>query len=174
MSVPLAPEKSGSRLRVISDSLHRWRNYFSGEPWQTAFTFLESLNDTSPVAEYIEMDGPRLFARVMAYPTRNPDAAILEAHDKFIDIQMSLENAERIEWYRRERLRTRKPYDEKTDVVLFNRPEIPCGTIHNVPGVFSVFFPDDAHMAQLPVPGYPEHVKKVVVKVHTELLERSQ
>ncbi len=151
---------------MIADRLSEWKRYFDGPVWSRAFTYLESLGPDSDPVDYVELDSFGLFARVMQYPTRGPEEAILEAHDRYIDIQMSLVNGERIDWFPREPLTVRTPYDQEKDVILFERDTPPAASITNTPGVFSVFYPNDAHMAQLVVDGRSvETVTKAVVKV---------
>ena len=75
---------------MISDTLNNWRRYFDGEHWQKAFTFLETLQPGSPEQSNIAIAGTDIFAHVMRYPTRGAEAGVLEAHDRYIDTQMSL------------------------------------------------------------------------------------
>lgn len=151
---------------MIHDRLEHWRHYFpAGSVWETAFEYLQSLRPDAPEADRVALDGAAVFARVMRYPTRAPGEAVLEAHDAYIDIQMTLEGDEGIAWHPRAALEIATPYDPETDAVFFRDPGPPPALVRNVPGVFSVFFPWDAHMAQLASASGPAPVRKAVVKV---------
>lgn len=155
---------------MIADRLINWPRYFTGEPWKTAFQFLESLTPESEVQHLIPIRGEDLFARIMTYPTRPPEEGMLEAHNEYIDIQMSLTGTEAIDWFSRGPLETRNPYDAEKDVIFFHRPAHAGARIINSPGIFSVYYQDDAHMAQMMAWDAREDVKKVVVKVRASLL----
>jgi len=150
--------------------LKNWRQHFSGPVWAEVFEFLATLTPESELCDKIPLSHEGLFARIMAYPVRAPEGALLEAHDRYIDVQMSLEHCESIAWYPRHTLETKAPYDPETDVVFFHRPGPGLAHIRNLPGMASVFFPEDAHMAQLAEPGETHTVKKVVVKVPVALI----
>jgi YhcH/YjgK/YiaL family protein len=106
----------------------------------------------------------------MTYQTCLPEESVLETHDKYIDIQMSLMNSEAIDWFPRHVLEVRVPYDPDLDRTFYHRPEMAPVRINNFPGFFTVLHPDDAHMPKLMTAGKPELVKKVVVKVRKKLV----
>lgn len=155
---------------MIFDRIENWRKYFSGPAWSRAFEYIESLGPDSPDADLVPLQGEDIYARIMSYPTCRPDEAKLEAHDRYIDIQTSLVNCEGIDWFPRASLKIDVPYDPKKERVLFKRPNIVPARINNWPGMFSVFFPEDAHMPKLIVGGKPQFVKKAVVKVRVDLV----
>jgi biofilm protein TabA len=155
---------------MISDALGNWKQYFAGPVWQKAFEFLEGLSADSAEGEF-ELDGQRLFARVVSYETFNPEMGEIEAHRNYIDVQMALDNAEGIAWTRQPGLSVKTPYNPDNDAELYDAPGSPSSQVNLYPGTFAVFFPEDAHMPQLTVGDKPQTVKKVVVKVARELLE---
>lgn len=151
---------------MIAAKLSDWRNYFSGPTWEQAFTFLEQLPaDSENSGKLLPLPESDLLYCVMTYPTRAPETGIVEAHDKYIDIQLSLGGTEAIDWYERSGLTIKTPYDAEKDLVLFEWPAPVSGTVINSPGYFSVYFPEDAHMAQQRAGGTIETVRKVVIKV---------
>ena len=156
---------------MIADRLGQWEHYFSGEVWECAFRFLESLHPDSEETK-TTLQGDDMFACVMSYETRSIQEAKLEAHRKYIDIQMTLVGAERIDWFPLENLEVKTPYDD-TDFEFYHRPGDAPIHIDNHPGNFAVLFPDDAHMPQLVVGDAPKIVKKVVVKVRLDLVRDS-
>lgn len=151
---------------MIIDFIPKWRCYFPGNAaWQSAFTFLESLSVDAEPTEMVPILGDRVMARVMSYTTRTEDDAVLEAHNTYVDIQTSLLNQERIDWFPRATLTIKTAYNATSDAIFFVRPERSPISIINIPGQFVVLFPQDAHSPQLVVGSTPELVKKVVVKV---------
>jgi YhcH/YjgK/YiaL family protein len=134
------------------------------------FAFIQDDACAAPEGERIPLNGAGMFALVMRYDTRPPEKGVLEAHNAYIDVQASLEGGEYIEWFPRAVLAVEKPYDAEKDVVFFTRPGEAPARVYNVPGRFTVLFPDDAHMAQQCGIGSPAPVKKVVVKVPVSLL----
>jgi YhcH/YjgK/YiaL family protein len=155
---------------MIHGELGDWRTHLSGEPWLTAFSFLAKEAASAPEGERIALNEGGMYALVMRYPTRGPEDAVLEAHDAHIDIQMSLEGNELIDWFPRHTLTPRAPYDAEKDVIFFERPGDAPARVNNTPGRITVLFPGDAHMAQLCGDAPPAPVKKVVVKVPVALL----
>lgn len=154
---------------MIAAKLVDWRQHFSGPVWTQAFEFLANLPADSPDNDgLVSLDGDTLLYRVMSYPTRGPEGTTVEAHERYIDIQMSLEGAEAIDWFSREGLTLNKAYDEENDYLLFDRPDQVTGTVYNRPGYFSVFYPDDGHTAQQIVGGESALVRKVVIKVRLD------
>ena len=154
---------------MVVDSLSRWQQYFSGPAWSCAFEFLESLGPDSE-EKRVALQGDDIFAIVMSYNTKTHEEAVLEAHREYVDIQMTLAAAEGIDWFPCEMLETDSPYDAEKDAEFFHHPGNPIGHIDNMPGNFTVLFPEDAHMPQLNVGDTRQIVKKVVVKVRTRLV----
>lgn len=156
---------------MITTKLADWRHFFSGPTWSAAFEFLEALPAGSPDNDgLVPIRGDELLYRVMSYPTRGTEGTVVEAHEKYIDIQMSLDGTEGIDWFSLDGLTVSKPYDPALDYVLYERPERATGTVINRPRYCSIFFPQDAHTAQLVVGGQVEPVRKVVIKVRLDLV----
>lgn len=151
---------------MIAADLSLWRHYFTGPTWTTAFEFLENLPVDSPDGDGLtSILGDDLLYRVMSYPTRGMEGTTVEAHEKYVDIQMSLEGTEAIDWFVLDGLAVDTPYNSELDYALYVRPEQPTGTVVNRPRYFSVFFPEDGHTAQKSATGVSENVRKVVIKV---------
>ena len=154
---------------MIVDRIENWARYSKSRAWKKAFAFLQGLNADSEEAEaLLEPDGS-LLARVMSYPTRGPGECVLEAHRRFIDIQMTLANSEAIAWYPVEDLETKDPYDAEKDFEFFHPPKTEIARANVFPGTFVTLFPEDAHMPQLMTVESPETVKKVVIKMRLDL-----
>lgn len=154
---------------MIHATLNNWSLYYNTAPWQCAFEFLASLSAASEDNIRISLQGDDIYAMIMSYQTCSPDESILETHDEYIDIQMSLANSEAIDWFPRHLLTVKEPYDPGLDRTFYHRPDIVPVRINNFPGYFSVFHSDDAHTPKLMTAARPEIVKKVVVKVRKKL-----
>ncbi len=154
---------------MIVDRLDRWARHLQGPVWKKAFEHLATLGPDAP-EETIELMGKDLTARVMSYSTKTAGEARIEAHREHIDIQMSLVNDERIDWWPLEGLVPSTEYDPAKDVTFFKDPGHAPASVMNRVGHFTVLFPEDAHMPQLHT-GAPHVVKKVVIKVRLSALK---
>lgn len=156
---------------MMADRLINWKRYFSAKPWRQSFEFLESLTPAAEDSNFIPIQGEDIFARIMTYPTRPAEEGLIEAHNVYIDIQMSLSGSESIDVFARSGLDISVPYDAEKEFLLFHPNRPPLATVRNEPGIFTVLFADDAHRAQMLVSGQPETVKKVVIKLRASLLD---
>ncbi len=155
---------------MIIDKLENWPLYPFGPAWQKAFEFLATLTPESEEKKYT-IQGDDIFAMVMAYETQAPETAILESHQKYVDIQAVLVGGERFECAPIEGLEIETPYDAKKDVVFYE-PSSPRPMKVNIfPGTFIMLYPQDAHMPTLMTKDQPELIKKVVIKIKLELLK---
>ena len=155
---------------MITDTLDRAALYPLGPAWQQAAAYLTRLTSATPDGE-VPLIGDRMLARIMSYETRTPEQAVLEAHRRYVDIQIVLSGSEIIEWFPRRTLAVSTPYTEKSDAEFYTRPGPAPVRIVLTPGMFVVLHPDDAHMPALQTNGRPEPVRKVVIKVAVDLLE---
>lgn len=154
------------------DHISNWRSYTFGDAWQQAFSFLENLSVDAEEKEY-PIDGDGIFARVMSYPTKQEtdEGAVLEAHRKYVDVQMALEGSERIAVYPSHMLKTKSAYDAARDVEFFEYADFAKLQLSMLPGTFACLLPQDAHMPQLFTEAPGARVKKVVVKIALDRLE---
>ena len=103
--------------------------------------------------------------KAAADPALDPaEAALFEAHRKYIDVQFVQSGRETILWAPLASMREETmAYDEKKDVALWKL--VPDVTpVHLSAGHFVILFPEDAH-APTVVWETPTEVFKVVVKV---------
>ena len=154
---------------MIVDRLERWSRHLKAPAWKTAFDHLATLGPDAPEGT-IELMGKDMTARVMSYMTKSSAEARIEAHREFIDIQMSLVNDERIDWWPLEGLQPNTEYDAAKDVTFFKDPGNAPASVMNRPGHFTLLFPEDAHMPQLST-GALHVVKKVVIKVRLGIVK---
>lgn len=155
---------------MIIDTLDHFHRYFTTEAWQIAGSYLQSLTAESPEGETLLM-GERLIARIQSYETREPQAGVLESHQRYVDVQSTLAGAEAIHWFPQALLRPRTPYDAQRDVIFYDHPAHPPAVrINNHPGQWVLLYPEDAHRAQMIVGSQPGQVRKVVLKIECSLL----
>lgn len=154
---------------MIADSIQNSSLYPFGPAWEAAFELLETLTPDSETGKRL-IQGNDLFANVDCYKTRFPADARLEAHRKYVDIQVLLSGEEIIEFFPRNGLTVSEPYKPERDVEFYGNPAKEHARVILKPGQFVVFFPEDAHMPCIMTGTSPEPVKKVVFKIAVDLL----
>lgn len=108
----------------------------------------------------IETDDPRLYFSIVNIRGKDPQYAILETHQKYIDIQFPIVGVESIGWKAGDELMIiSEAYDEEKDVTFYH--DFPTTYTKLYPGQFAVFFPEDAH-----APGIGQgDIRKVIAKI---------
>jgi YhcH/YjgK/YiaL family protein len=112
-----------------------------------------------PVGKY-EIDGESVYAMVSKEAGRKKEEALLETHEKYIDIQLVLAGTDTMGW--KPKSLCKKPssaYDQEEDIQYF--ADEPDTWISTESGAFVIFFPEDAHMPLIS----SGQLHKVVVKV---------
>ncbi|MGY8696984.1 MAG: YhcH/YjgK/YiaL family protein, partial [Verrucomicrobiia bacterium] len=123
---------------MIVDHIDNWKRYSFGPTWELVFSFLEGLTPESEERRY-DLDGDDVFAIVMSYPTKQEtDAnAVLEAHRKYVDIQMALVGSERLALYPAHSLNVKTPYNAERDVEFFTYEKSANIQLGMFPGTFA-------------------------------------
>jgi biofilm protein TabA len=146
---------------MILDILENAHRYCTlNEGFTKAFEFLSrsDLKDL-PLGKCV-IDGDRLYATVSKGPGRIKEGALLETHEKYIDIQLVLAGTDTMGWKPKSLCnQPTQDYDEKTDLQFF--ADKPDAWLATESGAFAIFFPEDAHM---PLISRGE-IHKVVVKI---------
>ncbi|MDK9705747.1 MAG: YhcH/YjgK/YiaL family protein [Desulforhopalus sp.] len=125
-----------------------------------AFAFLQRTDLRQLAVGRYEIDGERVFAMVAKDQGRGKDEAQLEIHDKYIDIQLVLAGTDEMGWRPRAFCQQPSgPYDPDGDIRFFVDP--PTSLLFVLPGMFAIFYPEDAHLPLIS----SEVIHKVVVKV---------
>jgi len=152
---------------MVYSKLENLKDYLKKDIYDKAVFFLNQVTEDMPEGEY-PIDGDAVFARVMSYHTKTPENCKIEAHNNYIDIQASITGAEGIGVYCRDSLVEEEAYDGKKDVVFYNK-KAATQIVHtvNIPGYFTMLFPEDAHSPQEQVLSF-DTVKKFVIKVAVE------
>jgi YhcH/YjgK/YiaL family protein len=142
----------------VLENAQRYLPLHSG--FAQAFEFL-SRSDLKelPVGRH-EIDGDRIYAVVAREPGRSKDDALLETHERYIDIQFIISGTDTMGW--KPTLACKQPtqpYDPERDIQFFaDKPDAWVAT-HG--GAFTIFFPEDAHMPLIST----GEIHKVVVKI---------
>jgi len=159
---------------MILDRLNNHKRYNFGPAWEQAFEFLMTLGPETPDGRYDLIAEDQMFAMVMTYPPLDKTKGKPEAHNTYVDIQSTLSSMEGMYIYDREEMKVLTPYAPSKDVEFYEPNERHEHFISVAPGEFAVFFRTDAHMPQMPVRQSTEPIKKVVIKVHKDLLNLPQ
>ena len=154
---------------MVLDTLARCHRYTPLHPaFARAFAFLNgpqwaALVSGAAGAERHDIDGDRLYVSIARTDGRGHDGARLEAHRRYIDIQLTIEGYEEIGWKSLgDCAQPAGTFDVAKDIVFFSdRPE---SWVSLPAGHFAIFFPDDAHA---PLGGRGT-VKKAIMKIAVE------
>jgi len=155
---------------MIFDQLPNHRLYPLGAAWREAFAFLQAATPALADGKHY-LCGADLFAIVMGYQTQPEETSELEAHRRYLDIQMLLAGREGVACHNLADLQILQPYNPTTDAELYRIPTATPARFILTPKTFLALFPHDAHMPCLTLEHGPEPVRKVVIKVAIELLE---
>jgi len=142
----------------VLENAHRYLVINKGFAKAVEFLLRPELKEL-PVGKY-EIDGERVFAMVSKDMGLKKEHALLETHEKFIDIQLVLSGTDDIGW--KPKSLCNQPtgeYDPNSDLQFFT--DTPNTWLSIESGEFAIFFPEDAHMPM--ISSGPIH--KVVVKI---------
>lgn len=146
---------------MILDSLSNLERYASILPQVSLVAnYLKSVNvNNIPEGKHL-IDGDRLFVTSAINDAKTKEAAKLEAHNKYVDIQVCLSSAETFGWADREACKNQiGSFDEQKDIVFFSDKPSSYVTIGQL--CFVLFMPNDAHA---PLIGDGK-IKKLIFKV---------
>lgn len=109
----------------------------------------------------VGVEGNKLFYLVQEYSTSEPSEVKLEAHKRYIDLQLIIEGNEIMEFANKYDLDELTSYDEENDIQFFKGN---CNRIHAKENYFAVYFPHDGHRAGIASES-SIMVKKIVFKI---------
>lgn len=104
-----------------------------------------------------------VFVNADRYTTLQANPNGMEAHRRYIDVQLLLRGSERVRVEEAGRLTLRRPYDPQRDAAFF-APSEEATEVRLGNGAFVLLLPHDAHEPQL-CDGVPAEVLKLVAKV---------
>lgn len=146
---------------MIIDSLQNLKNYESVNPlFAKVIEFLKNNDLKAMEPGKYEIEGKDLFLNLTVAKGKTPDQAVLETHDKMIDIQIPISDAETFGYTPRENLPA-AAYNAEKDITKI--PDLAAESyITCQPGMMAIFFPQDGHAPC--ITGAPE-IKKAIFKV---------
>ena len=152
---------------MIFDTIKNIKNY--AEIDDKIADFILSLTATQDCGKVFLSDDNLTFANVEEYTTKTLDNCKLEAHKKYIDIQLLLSGVEELDYTAVEGLRVSEPYDSARDIMFFASTDMVLNKVILEPGKFVLLYPHEAHQPQMAYKNLPSKVKKVVVKIPATL-----
>ncbi|MEW6646587.1 MAG: YhcH/YjgK/YiaL family protein [Pseudomonadota bacterium] len=146
---------------MILDTLDNSHRYTSLHPmFERAFDYLRHLPVQPPESGRINLLGEHLVAIYSAVQGRTRDAAQLECHRRYIDIQYVIAGCDEMGWAPLQACHNPvAAFNSEKDIQFFHDAPHSWVTAHA--GSFCIFFPDDAH-APLVSDGL---IHKVVLKI---------
>lgn len=117
-----------------------------------------------------EIDGEDIFINVMAFDTSAAESKRYELHREYLDIQILLSGAERIDFGLEGSAQQPDIYHEDDDYQLCDNLE-QRQTVHMAPGMFAIFLPNEPHKPGCTI-NDSQKIKKAVIKVHHSLLAK--
>lgn len=146
---------------MIIDKIENLKNYAQVNPlFPKVVEFIQQhdLNAMEP-GKY-EIEGKDLFVNIQMAKGRTPEVAVIETHNKMIDIQIPLSDAETF-GYTQHDLLPDAEYNEEKDITKI--PDLAADSYLTCqPGMMAIFFPQDGHAPC--IAGVPE-IKKAIFKV---------
>lgn len=151
---------------MIFDTIANADRYAGLHPlFPQAFTYIRNTDLLALAPGRYPIVGQDLFAIVEHVPGRAREAAQLECHRKYIDIQLVLDGLDEMGW---------KPladchnpvsdYRAEKDIQFFL--DAPASWIATPPGAFCIFFPEDTHA---PLVGSSD-IRKVIFKIAVDVV----
>lgn len=148
---------------MILDSIQNAELYYSLNPrLKVAFDWLAECNPKTLTEGRHTILGDEVFVNVMELDLKPRYDALLEVHDKYIDIQVVVGGIgkEEFGWSERKDCKKAKgEFNVERDVQLFTDQPQTFYTIRE--GQFTILLPEDAHAPMLG----EGHVKKLIFKV---------
>ncbi len=143
---------------LLGDSIEAIENFlkeYGASPKENGTYFLDGA------------DGSKLRANVSRYETKSAEGSFLEAHKKYIDIQLIAEGEENIGWANlNDNFTPTEKFDDAKDIGFYKDD---CDTFVTVKaGNFVILLPEDAHMPCISTTDKPTPVTKILFKVLCE------
>ena len=146
---------------MIIDKIENLKNYAQVNPlFPKVVEFIQQHDLNALETGKYEIEGKDLFVNIQMAKGRTPEAAVIETHNKMIDIQIPLSDAETFGYTQRDLL-PEAEYNEEKDITKI--PDLAADSYLTCqPGMMAIFFPQDGHAPC--IAGVPE-IKKAIFKV---------
>jgi biofilm protein TabA len=153
---------------MILDSLERLEFYavtVGQDVCRKVLTFLSQMEKPDHLRD-VELDGSRLFTRILRLPTQNRDLCRFETHRRYHDLQCIIGGDEWIDWVPRSILCPHGEYIAERDIQFYETTQY-VASFPIRAGTFVFFTPEDAHRPQ--IRHISEFVDKIVFKIDVSL-----
>ena len=129
---------------MIIDTIENLEQYAALNPLFPKVVEYLKANDLSKMADgKYEIVGKDLFVNITTSKSKTPDVAVLETHNKMIDIQIPITAAETYGYTQREDLPD-VAYNEEKDITKY--PGLAADSYVTCQlGMMAIFFPQDGH-----------------------------
>jgi biofilm protein TabA len=146
---------------MIFSALSQSSRYATLHPlFRQAFDYMRDTDLFALAPGRYPIIGDELFAIVEQVPAKSKEMAKLEAHRRYIDIQLVLDGDEAMGWKPlADCLNPLAEHSVEKDIRFFH--DAPASWVAVPPGHFCIFFPEDAHA---PLVGSGQ-IRKVIFKV---------
>ena len=146
---------------MIIDKIEHLKDYASVNPlFPKVVEFLQQHDLAAMEPGKYEIEGKDLFVNITMAKGRTPDAAVIETHNKMIDIQIPLSAAETFGYTQRDQLPSAE-YNAEKDITKI--PDLAADSyVTCQPGMMAIFFPQDGHA---PCIAGVDEIKKAIFKV---------
>ncbi len=146
---------------MIIDKIENLKNYAAVNPlFPKVVEFLQQNDLATMEPGKYEIEGKDLFVNIQMAKGKTPDEAVIETHNRMIDIQIPVTAAETFGYTQRDQLPDATYNDEK-DITKI--PGLAADSyVTCQPGMMAIFFPQDGHAPC--IAGVPE-LKKAIFKV---------
>ena len=146
---------------MIIDKIENLKNYASVNPlFPKVVEFIEQHDLNALETGKHEIVGKDLIVNIQMAKGRSPEEAVIETHDKMIDIQIPLSAEETFGYTQRDSL-PKAEYNVEKDITKI--PDLAAESyVTCQPGMMAIFFPQDGHAPC--IAGVPE-IKKAIFKV---------
>lgn len=146
---------------MIIDKIENLEKYAALNPLFRAVADFVRNNDLNALPLGLtEIIGKDLFVNTQQTQPKTKEMAKMESHDKYIDIQVPLSAPEVMGYTPRVEL-PEAPYNEGDDISFYEGYSKNYFTIE--PGMFAIFFPQDAHAPAISETGVHKMIFKVLV-----------
>ena len=148
---------------MILSTLSQADRYAALHPlFPRAFKYIRNTDLLSLATGRYPILDKQLFVIVENVAGRAREAAKLECHRRYIDIQLVLEGVDEMGWKAlADCTQPVSDYSTEKDIQFFH--DAPATWITTLPGAFCIFFPEDAHA---PLVGTGQ-IRKVIFKIAT-------
>jgi len=149
---------------MIFSTLSQSDRYLALHPrFASAFEYIGNTDLMKLAPGRYDIVGDELFVIIEQVPARTREAAQLECHRRYIDIQLVLQGIDEMGW--KPLIDCHNPVDEYRedhDIQFFR--DTPAAWIATPPETFCIFFPEDAHA---PLVGRGE-IRKAIFKIKAD------